>query len=291
MNHRVAFLGCPGSSKSTCALSWPGVEQHVWGSNEEDTALNFVGRKDILPPIKMEWFDCLSDVDKTKFSVETTTETEIAQLTKKARAKNIAKYRRYLYSLKTLIPQGKRPELKTVFLDNGTPFAQEFQEYVEVLYASEFATKGGEFNSIRFSIKYQQELTDFLRLFYSLPCHTLMSFHISMNIDEETAAKADFMKDTQKGIKHQKEWQPMLYGKTKYVLAGIPTWAFYLWAEESPGKENEYYAKLEADSSNVGIAKSRIQPFDKASRIKLPKNTFYDYFNSAIERKLIGGSK
>lgn len=289
MFHRVALLGCPGASKSTCGLSYPGVEQHVFGSSEEDTALNFSKRTDILKPVKPEWFDCLTPEQKTKFTDEKVTEDEIATMTKIARAKNIAKYRRYLYSLKNDLAQGKRPELKTVFLDNGTPFAQEFQDYVEVVFAKEFETDKGNFNSIKFSIKYQSELTDFLRLFYSLPCHTLMSFHISMNLDEETASKANFMEDTKKGIKYPKEWQPMIYGKAKYVLAGIPTWAFYLWAEESAGQANKYFAKLEADSANVGIAKSRIQPFAKPSKIELPNGIFYDFLNEAVETKLKGG--
>jgi len=283
--HRTALLGQPGSGKSTVGLSHPGVEQHVWGSSEEDSAINFSGRSDILPPVKMDWFDCLTDVEKDKFVSDKTLETEIARITKVARAKNVTRYRRYLYSIKRDILAGKRKELKTIFLDNGTPFSNEFQDYVEIIYSSEFMTDKGNFNSIKFSIKYQTEFTDFLRLFYSLPCHTIMSFHIAMTLDEETASKADFMKDTQKGIKYPKEWQPMIYGKAKYVLAGIPTWAFYLWAEESAGKKNEYYGKLEADSSNVGIAKSRVQPFEKPSRIKIPQNTFYDFLSDALKSK------
>ncbi len=283
--HRVALLACPGSGKSTAGLSYPGVEQHVFGSAEEDTAQNFSGRTDILEPLKPDWFECLTDEEKAKFSDENTTEDMIASMTKKARAKNIAKYRRYLYKLKAELPQGKRPELKTVFLDNGTPFAQEFQDYVEVVYKSEFVTKGGEFNSIKFSIKYQQELTDFLRLFYSLPCHTVMSFHVAQALDEAEASKANFMKDTAQGIQRQKEWQPMIYGKAKYVLAGIPTYAFYLWAEENPGRLNKYYAKLEADENNVGIAKGRIQPFDKPSKIEIPKGEFFGFLQKAIDDK------
>ena len=286
MYHRVALLGCPGSSKSTCGLSYPGVEQHVFGSSEEDTALNFSKRSDILPCYKPDWFDCLSEADKEKFRSDKTTEEEIAFLTKVARAKNITKYRRYLYSLKHDLSQGKRPELKTVFLDNGTPFSQEFQDYVEVVYGKEFETEKGNFNSIKFSIKYQTELTDFLRLFYSIPCHTIMSFHISMTLDEETASKANFMEATKKGIKYPKEWQPMIYGKARYVVAGIPTWAFYLWTEENPGLPNKYFAKLEADSVNVGVAKSRIQPFDKPNKIELPNGTFFDFLNGAIEKKI-----
>lgn len=286
MNHSVAVLGCPGTGKSTIGLSYPGVEQHVWGSSEEDTAKNFPKRTDILPAIKMDWFDCLTDVEKAKFSDEKTTEAEIAQLTKVARAKNIAKYRRYLYKLKSEIPLGKRPELKSVFLDNGSPFALEFQDYVEVVFANEFITEKGNFNSIKYSMKYQSELTDFLRLFYSLPCHRIMSFHIAQALDEETSAKANFLQDTQKGIQRPKEWHPMIYGKTRYVIAGLPTFAFFLWCEENPGQLNKYYAKLEADTANVGIAKGRIQPFEKPSKIELPNGTFYEFLNQAIEKKL-----
>ena len=291
MFHRLAGLGQPGSGKSKLGLSYPGVEQHVFGSSEEDSALNFPDRKDILPPYKPDWFDSLTEDERKKFTDDKISETEIGTLTKLARARNIAKYRRYLYQLKADIPVGKRPELKTVFLDNGTPFAQEFQDYVEIVYGKEFETKEGNFNSIKFAVKYQTELTDFFRLFYSLPCHTIISFHVSMNVDEETAAKVNFLEDMKKGIIRPKEWMPMLMGKTKYVLAGIPTWALYLWVEENPGLANKYLAKLEADSANVGVAKSRIQPFDKPSRIELPNGTFYDFLNAAIEKKLKGGNK
>ena len=78
----------------------------------------------------------------------------------------------------------------------------------------------------------------------------------------------------------------MIMGKSKYVFPAIFTWAFFLWCEENPGQPNKYFAKLEADSSNVGIAKARIMPFQKASRIELPNGTFYEFFNKAIEEKL-----
>mgnify|MGYP001569945139 CR=1 FL=1 len=282
MFHKAAFLGQPGSGKSTMGLSYPGVEQHVWGSSEEDTALNFSGRKDILPPVKLDWFECLTDDEKKKFSDASISEEVVVGLSKVARAKNVAKYRRYLYQLKTKLTPG----LETIFLDNGTPFLQDFQDYVEVVFGKEFITEGGNFNSIKFSIKYQSEVMDFMRLFFSLPCHCLASFHISMTVDEEVSARVNFLEDTKKGIKHPKEWQPMIYGKAKYAIAGIPTWAFFLWCEESPGKPNEYYAKLEADSSNVGLAKSRIQPFKEPSKIKVPKNDFYNFFNTALLEKV-----
>ncbi len=290
MLHKIAFLGSPGSSKSTCGLSYPGVEQHVWGSPEEDSALNFNNRTDILPPVKMDWFDTLTDVEKLKFTDEKTSEIEIGSLTSLARARNISRYRRYLYKIKSDLAAGKRPELKTIFLDNGTPFSQDFQDYVDIVYGKEFETEKGNFNSIKASMKYQSELMDFFRLFFSLPCHTLISFHVAMALDEAESAKADFLKDTQNGIKRPKEWQPLIFGKTKYALAGIPSYAFYLWAEDSPGQPNKYFAKLEADSADVGISKSRVQPFDKPSRIELPKNDFYNFFTRAIETKLNKGA-
>lgn len=291
MYHKTLLMGTPGSSKSTCGLSYPGVEQHVFGSNEEDTAINFVGRKDILPIVKPDWFSCLTEEDKKKFTDEKVSEVEIGQLTKVARAKNIAKYRRYLYGLKADIIKGERKDLpKTIFLDNLTPFALEFQDYVEVVFASEFTTKEGNFNSIKFSMKYQQELSDFLRFLISIPCHVVVSSHISMALDEESSAKANFMTDAQKGIKYAKEWQPLIMGKSKYVLPGLFTFAFYLWSEDSPGQLNKYYAKLEADSSSVGVAKGRIQPFSKPSRIELQKGGFFSLLDGEVN-KLVGVSK
>lgn len=286
MLHKAIFMGSPGAGKSSCGLSYPGVEQHVFGSNEEDTAVNFTGRTDILPPVKMEWWDCLSDTEKAKFTDEKTSEVEIGQMTKVARAKNIAKYRRYLYRLKDDIASGKRKDVKAIFLDNLTPFALEFQDYVEIVFAQEFTTKEGNFNSIKFSMKYQQELSDFLRFFVSMPCHSLMSCHISMTLDEETAAKSNFMQDSAKGVKYPKEWQPLIMGKTKYVVPGIFTFAFFLWCEENPGQRNKYYAKLEADASVVGVAKSRVCPFEKPNRIELPNCGFFGMLEEALTKKI-----
>jgi hypothetical protein len=169
-------------------------------------------------------------------------------------------------------------------MDNLTPFALEFQDYVEIVYASEFTTKEGNFNSIKFSMKYQQEISDFLRFFVSIPCHIVSSSHISMAVDEETAAKANFMTDAQKGIKWQKEWQPMIMGKSKYVLPGLFTFAFFLWCEDSPGQLNKYFGKLEADAASVGIAKSRIQPFAKPSRIEIPKCGFFKMLDEELSK-------
>jgi hypothetical protein len=286
MLHKTLLLGSPGSSKSTCGLSYPGVEQHVWGSNEEDTAASFKDSGNILPFLKPDWFECLSDVEKAKFTDEKTSEVEIGQMTKVARAKNIAKYRRYLYAKKAelLKMDEKTQHEHSIFLDNLTPFALEFQDYVEIVYASEFTTKEGNFNSIKFSMKYQQEISDFLRFMVSIPCHIVVSSHISMAVDEETAAKANFMTDAQKGIKYAKEWQPLIMGKSKYVLPGLFTFAFFLWSEDSPGQLNKYYGKLEADSASVGVAKSRVQPFSKPSKIEIPKCGFFKMLDEELSK-------
>ena len=299
--HKVLVVGLPGSAKSTCGLSYPGVEHHVFGSSEETTALNFVGRTDLLKPVKLDWYDTLTDEQKAKFvndkvkadGIPEVSETEIASLTSLGRARNIRRYRQYLNRLKNefatqqpvLRPnlQGIPTPLETIFLDNGAPFADDFQDYVKVVYEKDFLTKEGNYNSIAFSIKYKQELMDFLKLLTALPCHIIMSCHVTMTLDEQTAAKANFMEDTKKGIKYPKEWQPMIMGAGKYMLAGLFDYAFYCWTEEMPGQANRYLMKLEADTSNVGIAKSRLQPFVNPRQIAFPKNEFYSTFSKALE--------
>jgi len=277
----IAVLGCPGASKSTWGLSFPGVQQHVFGSSEETTAENFPERVksgDILPPVKFDWWQTLKPEEQAMYTDESISEIKIGEMTRLARARNIIRYRRFLYGLKAKAPEG----LKTIFLDNGTPFSQDFEDYVRVVYGAEFATKEGNFNSIAFAIKYKNELSDFLRMIYDLPYNVVMSFHIAMTLDEATAAKADFMKDTAKGIKYPKEWQPLIMGQAKYLLAGLPDFAFYLWTEENPGQPTKYLAKLEADDSSVGISKGRIQPFENPRRISVPKNHAYEYLEEAI---------
>ena len=70
MFHKVCFLGQPGTGKSTCGLSYPGVEHIVFGSSEETTAKNFVDRTDILPVIKFDWYENLDAKEKAKFTDE-----------------------------------------------------------------------------------------------------------------------------------------------------------------------------------------------------------------------------
>lgn len=286
MDYHVGLFGQPGASKSTCGLSFPGVEQHVFGSSEEFTSNNFPERKDILPPIKFDWMDFLTPEEKTKVFDDNVDDKEIDVIKKLGTARKIKKYRRYIMQLKEDLKQGKRPELKTIFLDNGTPFFEQFRDWIEVVHEAKFRTKDGNFDSIKASMTFADEASDFLELFNSLPCHTVMAFHVAMTVDEENASKVNFLKDAAQGIKYPKEFNPMISGRIKYALAGKFDFAFFLSTEESPGLPNKYIAKLEADSANVGIAKGRIQPFPKGGRIELPNGTFYDFLNKAVQDKI-----
>lgn len=312
--YSIALLGSPGAAKSTCGLSGPGVEQHVYGSREETTALNFSSRNDILIPFKNDWYSCLTDAEKARFTDDNVTEIELGPLMTLARARSIRKYRQYLFKLRNEMATGKplkRRNVKgedvefpcvpkadgspaypgfTIFLDNGTPFADDFQDYVRIIYAKDFETKEGNFNSIAFSIKYKSELADFFRMMTELPCNVVVSFHINMALDQADAAKANFMKDTQQNVRYNKEWQPMIMGQAKYIIAGIFDYAFYLWCEESPGQANKYLAKLEADDSTVGLSKSRLQPFVNPRRIVFPKNQMFNFFDSAFKRCVESGT-
>lgn len=284
MFHKIALLGQPGTGKSTMGLSYPGIEQHVWGGSEETTAQNFNHRSDILPHLKLDWYDTLKPEEKGKFTDEKASELEVSQLTKVGRARNVARYRRYLYGLKNDLLEGKKKELKSIFLDNLTPFMLEFEDYVEVVYANDFRTKEGNFDTISFYKRLNSEAQDFVRLFMGLPCHTIMSCHIAMVASEEVAANTSFLTATKMGgVK--KEWQPNLTGKVRFVIAGIPDWVFFLKTEEAPGQSTKFIAKLEADEANIGVAKGRIQPFERAARIEVPNGTFYQFLNDAVEKK------
>jgi hypothetical protein len=291
MFYHVGLFGQPGTSKSTCGLSFPGVEQHVFGSSEEFTAINFKHRTDVLPPIKWDWMEFLTPEEKAKLFKEDFSDVEAEGFKRLGTARKIKKYRRYILQLKDDLKAGKRPELKTAFLDNGTPFFEQYRDWFDEVYKSKYVTAQGNYDSIKASIDFASEVMDFLELFNSLECNTVMSFHVAMAVDEQDAAKVNFLKDSKEGIRYAKEFQPMIVGKIKYALAGKFDMAFFLSTEESPGQPNKYIAKLEADSANVGIAKGRIQPFSKGGRIELPNGTFYDFLNKAVETKLNQGGK
>ena len=290
MLHKTAIIGLPGSAKSTMGLSYPGVEQHCWGASEDTTARNFIGRTDILPPLKLDWYETLKPEERAKFTDEKVTELDIAQLTKLGRARNVARYRRYLYQLKAdLDVEKKRPEVLTVFLDNFSPFSQEFEDYVEVVWYKDFQTKDGNFDTISYYKRFGSELTDFLRLFMSLPCHTVVSCHISMTAPEELAANVAFMQAAKMGgIK--KEWNPLLTGKAaRNAIAAIPDWTFFCKTETAPGQPTQFIAKLEADESLVGMAKPRVQPYRNPRQIRYSKNLFFSEFNGALDAYLKSG--
>ena len=288
MHYHVGLFGQPGSGKSLCGLSFPGVEHNVFGSSEELTAKNFNGRTDMLPIVKLDWMDFFLKTDKVdekkRFFNEETSEKDMDIIKRACRARMIKKYRRYILNLKMELKEGKRPELKTIFLDNGTPFLDSFRDWMDYYYADRFITKGGEYNSIAASIEFAQQAADFMELFNSLECHTVMSFHVKMTVDEETSSKVDFMGDSKKGIRYPKEFNPLVTGSLKYQLAGKFDFAFFLQTEDSPGQPNKYIAKLEADSANVGIAKGRLQPFEMGRRIELPKNEFYKLLTDNLNK-------
>ena len=289
MNYHVALLGQPGASKTTVGLSFPGLEHHIFGSSEELTAINFSKRKDILPIIKPDWMDYFLKDEKTderaKFFDDNTSEQEMDVIKRACTARMIKRYRRYILQLKEDLKAGKREELKTVFLDNGTPFLDYFRDWMDFYYVQKFVTEKGNYDSIKASIEFSQQASDFLELFNSLECNTVMSFHVTMTVDEENAAKVNFMEDSKKGIRYPKEFNPLVTGNLKYKLAGKFDFAFFLQTEENPGQPNKYIAKLEADASNIGIAKGRLQPFEIGRRIELPNDTFYDFLNAAIAKK------
>ena len=150
--HRVVWLGSPGTGKSTCGLSYPGVEQHTFGSSEEATAAGMMGRSDVLPPVTMLWQETLTPEQQVKLLDPKTPELEIGLLTENARKNNLIRYRRYLRQLDADLRAGKRAEVKTVFLDNFTPFAEDFQDYIRWVYERDFLSEQGNFNSLRGSI-------------------------------------------------------------------------------------------------------------------------------------------
>lgn len=297
MWHKVAIVGLPGSGKTTMGLSYPGVEQHCWGSDEEITALNFMGRTDILPAKKWPWFETLTIAEQEKFRNTATkpdggmvvSESDLARFAKIGRSRNVARYRRYLRQLAVDLQTHQRPELQTVLLDNFAPFTQEFEDYTEIVYEKDFTTREGGFDNAGYYKRFASEIQDFLHLFMDLPCHTIITSHISMIATEESAASMTFFEAAKKGG-YKKEWQPLVTGKSaRNAIAAIPGWAFFLQMEESPGQPSRYVAKLEADEKNIGVAKPRIQPWINPRRLEFPKNQFYQVFEAALTEYLKTG--
>ena len=289
MFHKVIFNGLPGTGKSTCALSYPGVEQIVFGADEEVTALTFRGRSDILPAVKPDWFTRLTPEEQLKFTDEKVDELTVAKLTKIGRARNVRWLRQYLARTKLDLLATKRPELQTLVLDNWTPFAQEYEDYIEIIYGNEFVTKEGGWDTAAYYKRFGSQLSDFLRNFMSLPCHTIVTCHISMMMPEEQAAVTPFFQQAKAGGK--REWLPLVTGKVaRNAMAAVPAYRFFLKTEERPGLSSRFIAKLEADEANVGMATARIQPFRNPREICFPRRQFYQVFNQALTEYLETGT-
>jgi len=273
MNHKIILLGEPGVGKSTCGLSYPGVEQHVFGSTEETTAKGFKGRTDILPHVKFQWRDCYSDKDREtmakikKDSEPLTQEKLIAPYVNKAKARNVKKYIDYLEQLEVDVKAGKRPELKSIFLDNWTPFSEDLWIYTEMIYGDSYSEKEG------FKIwgDYYATCDRVLDLLNTIDLHAIASCHVAMELDEETKAKVSFFDQAKHAAK--KDWEPFMLSKYKFRLAGKFDYAFQLFTDEVTGQPNKYYMKSK---------KARINPFDKVGHIPLPKGTFYEFFNNKL---------
>ena len=280
----ILWTGVPGTGKSTCLYSMPGVENHIWGSNEEDTAKNFNGRADILPPIKFKWYDCLDEKDKDEMADDKTTDLRIDQIKQKGMSSNIVRYKKYLYKLKRQLEKGERQELKSIGLDNLTPFVDEFKAYINEKYKADIWTREGNWDGRKFWPKFAEELDGLLRMITDLPINVGVTCHIQLSLDEENTAKA-MDKDANK---LPREWLPNIDGKMRYSVGGIFSYAFFLWAEESAGQATKYLAKLEADENKIGLAKARFQPFSNPRRIEIPKNRFYEFLMENINK---GGVK
>lgn len=295
-NLSVLLLGEPGVGKTLAGLSFPGVEHHVWGSREHDTAMNFQGRTDILPPVTMNWQDEYTAKDREEIAKIEKSADDILVKRKmkeiyrdKAKARAVAKYFDYLESLKGEIEAGKRPELKTIFLDNFTPYQEDLWTYTTMLHGSDYTEK----NQWNLHTDFQNDIKHTFDLYDKLGLNVVVSCHVSMDLEEETKAKTNFLEQAK--VANRKEWFPNMQGKFKYQLAGKFSYAFYMFTEEALGQDTKYFSKIICDSQNVGVAKNRFNPFEGNSehqsgrKIKMPKGSFYQFLSEAINKQ--GGTK
>jgi hypothetical protein len=276
--YKVYCGGLPGSSKTTCGLSFPGtLEHHVWGVGEEETQGNF-NRSDFVT-VRNLWPECLSEKDRDVLYAPGTSDHELTRIEERAQHANILRYKKSIHKLRRDLELGKRPDLQTLLFDNLTPFADEFKSYIMIKYEADIFTREGNFDGRKFWPKYMDELVAFIRLIIDLPLNIVFTSHIALSVDEENAARV-LDKDANR---LPKEWLPNLDGKVRFALGGFFSYCFFLWVEETPGRPNRYFAKAEADDKMVGLAKCRLQPFSNPRRIELPKNNFYGFLHEAIK--------
>jgi len=281
MKHKVILLGEAGVGKSTAGLSYPGIEMHVWGSTEESTIGGFPNRKDILTPVKMQWRECLNKKDKEDITKIKTTGDVLAQhrliapIENKARARNVGRYMDYLEELEEAVNSGKRPEVKAVFLDNWSPFSDDLWTYTQMLHADDYGEKEG----FKLWGDYYNYCNKVLDLLNTINCHAIVSCHVSMGLDEEMASKVPFFKQGEASIAMKKDWQPFMISKYKFKLKSKFDYVVFMYTEESPG----HPAKHMADFDSLG--KARVNPFEKPNKIVLPKGTFYQFLEDALNAK------
>lgn len=278
---KTLLLGESGSGKSTAGLSFPGVLQIVFGSTEEYTAVGFKDRSDILPAVKFEWRDCLNDKDKEAVAKirsagdELTQDKQIAPIYDKARARAISRFFAYLDNLYDEIKSGKRPEIKTVMIDNWSPLSQELLTYTQMLHSDEVSEK----ESFKMWEKYYFYCDRVFDALNAMPVNAVVTSHVSMNLPEELASKVSFFDQAKSNVALKKDWECHMVGKYKFRIKGKFDYAFFLYNEEELGKPIQYYAEL------AGLGKGRINPFEGVGKIKLPKGKFYDFFNDAINKQ------
>ena len=313
MRVTIGVFGLAGSGKSTLALSFPNPHQHVIGSSEETTAENFRREYPDLP-LAHKWDAALTLTPQEQLVQRTVpmvvkrlvngkmTEVELPfleaelerlKLTQMSHARNVANLWNYFRNLKATLTEecAARKVLyledRTEVLDNLTPFTRELVDYVQLVRKASVFKKDGDLNPIAYGIEYRDDLTDFLDLFLSLPCHTVFTCHVGMAFSQEQAAMTKFLDENAPILK--KEWHPSIRGQFKYDITAKPDYAIFLRTETQPGRPTRFLAKLEADESHLGIGKPRIQPFEKPWELTFPKNRFYETFQAALTSYLTDG--
>ena len=277
---KTLLLGESGAGKSTAGLSFPGVLQIVFGSTEEHTAVGFKNRTDILSPVKFEWRDCLNEKDKEAIAKirssgdELTQDKQIAPIHDKARARAVSRFFAYLDNLYDEIKSGKRPEIKTVMIDNWSPLSQELLIYTQMLHDDV-----SEKESFKMWEKYYFYCDRVFDALNAMPVNAVVTSHVSMNLPEEIAAKVSFFDQAKSNVATKKDWECHMVGKYKFRIKGKFDYAFFLYNEEELGKPMKYYAEL------AGLGKGRINPFEGKPKIEMPKGKFYEFFNDAVTKQ------
>lgn len=279
IKQKVLLMGEAGAGKSTAGLSYTGVEQIVWGSTEETTSEGFKGRTDILKPVKFQWRDCITEAEHTAIAKimasgdELSQDKMIAPIHDKARARAVSKLFKYLDQLYHDVKAGKRPELKTVMLDNFSPLSQDIMVYTLALHGDEISEK----ESFKIWDKFYFYCDKVFDLMNAIDAHAIVTCHVAMALDEEVASKVPFFEQTK--VMSKKDWQPFVTGKYKFRIKSKFDYAFFLYNEEELGKPMQYYAELS------GLGKGRIDPFEGNGKIKIPKGNFYQFINEALHKQ------